>query len=137
MIIKNERPPAWIYDSCIKQFNPPRGTVYSFADTIFNPDGIDIPDHLIVHESVHGEQQKHDELVAKFWWERYLADPQFRVEQEIEHTTSNTNTSAQKSKTKILASEICICSPNLCVRLCTVRAFHIQTPSEEYEHELR
>ena len=84
MIIKNERPPAWIYDACIKQFNPPKGTVYSFATTIFNPDGVDIPDHLIVHESVHGEQQKHDELVAKFWWERYLADPFFRVEQEVE-----------------------------------------------------
>ena len=84
MIIKNERPPSWIYDECIKQFNPPKGTVFSFGSTIFNPDGIDIPDHLIVHESVHGEQQKHDELVAKFWWERYLIDPQFRVEQEIE-----------------------------------------------------
>ena|ERR1035437_2462325 len=84
MIIKNTTPPAWIYDECIKQFNPPKGTVYSFATTIFNPDGVDIPDHLIVHESVHGEQHQHNEEVATVWWRRYLVDPQFRAEQEIE-----------------------------------------------------
>jgi hypothetical protein len=84
MIIKNEKPPAWIYDACIKQFDISKNTVWTFADTIYNPDNADIPIHLIVHETTHAEQQQHNEEVATAWWKRYLADPQFRVEQEIE-----------------------------------------------------
>ena len=113
MKILNQRPPAWIYDACIKQFDPPKGTVFSVADVIYNPDGIDIPDHLIIHENVHGSQQQYDEEVATAW--------------KWKHTTSNTNTSVQKSKTKMLDSEICTCSPNLCVRLCTDSVSHTQT----------
>lgn len=39
---------------------------------------------LIVHEETHGEQQDMHPDVAKIWWERYLHDPEFRVEQEAE-----------------------------------------------------
>ena len=54
------------------------------GDTIYNPSGIEIPDHVMIHERVHCEQQRHSEEGAKEWWEKWLKDPEFRISQEVE-----------------------------------------------------
>ena len=76
------KPP--VFAECQKAFKIPYGTVWTYGNCIYNPDGILIPDHVIAHETVHGGQQKYDDTVAKLWWQRYMADPQFRLEQELE-----------------------------------------------------
>jgi len=84
MKTSNTKPPC--YEDCVKAFGEEAisRAVFTYGSTIFNPGGYDIPDHLAAHESVHGDQQKHDETVAKLWWQRYLADPSFRLDQETE-----------------------------------------------------
>lgn len=55
--------------------------VFTYGDTLYNvPKGYKLPDHLIVHESVHVRQQ----VDPAEWWNRYITEPEFRVEQEIE-----------------------------------------------------
>lgn len=72
--------------------------IFTYADTIYVPSGVALPVHLVVHESVHTRQQfayvhPHEVTVLyrtefmagpNAWWERYIADQKFRVEQEIE-----------------------------------------------------
>lgn len=56
--------------------------VFTWGDTIYNvPEGYEVPTHLEIHESIHWKQQgeKPDE-----WWEKYIKDKEFRMEQELE-----------------------------------------------------
>ena len=65
------------------RFNPPPNTIFAYGDTIYSPATAELPGHLIVHEETHFAQQ----AVAggpEAWWRRYIDDPQFRLEQEIE-----------------------------------------------------
>jgi hypothetical protein len=55
--------------------------VMAYGDTIYNPRGFPIRDDLHVHESVHERQHGDD---PEKWWDRYIADPQFRIGQEAE-----------------------------------------------------
>lgn len=82
MRISAEKPP--IYEEAKKLFNlkEGQGTVFTYGDCVYNPDGIDMPEHLIVHEMEHAKQQEHNDTVAGLWWKRVLADPAFRVDQE-------------------------------------------------------
>lgn len=66
------------------RFNPPRGTVVAYGDTIYAPhlQG-SLPPHLIVHEETHFAQQR-AAGGPEAWWRRYIDDPQFRLEQELE-----------------------------------------------------
>lgn len=61
--------------------HPHDGVIYAYGDTIYNPGGNEIADHMLAHEETHCHQQggNPDE-----WWNRYLLDPYFRVEQEAE-----------------------------------------------------
>lgn len=59
-------------------------TVYTYGANLFNPAGIQIPTDLLVHESVHAKQQEYNDTVAKMWWRKYIEDPEFRLEQEVE-----------------------------------------------------
>ena len=43
----------------------------------------DIPDHILVHEKVHIEQQR-NKWRGLWWWIGYLFDKDFRYEQEIQ-----------------------------------------------------
>ena len=81
MKILNELPP--IYDSLIQAgMNPDlRSTVFTYGDILYNPSGRLIPDYLIKHEEVHSKQQGDNPDV---WWDRYLQDLYFRIEQETE-----------------------------------------------------
>lgn len=82
MKISISKPP--IYDECVKVFDFGQGTVFTYGDVLYNPDNIDIPDHLMAHEECHAEQQVHNEIAAKLWWQKYLADEKFRIDQEVE-----------------------------------------------------
>ena len=81
MKIVNEKPPMLerIFGAGMK---PDTGrVVFTYGDTIYNPSGKDVPSYLIAHESVHAIQQGDD---PEGWWERYLHDAYFRLEQEAE-----------------------------------------------------
>lgn len=58
------------------------GIIFAYGDRVYNPSGNELPDHVIVHESVHFEQQK--ESGPATWWARYLQDNEFRLSQEVE-----------------------------------------------------
>lgn len=58
-----------------------RGVLYCWGDTIFNPDNYPVPPDLIAHETVHSRQQGKD---IEGWWRRYIAEPEFRLAQELE-----------------------------------------------------
>lgn len=83
MKIINERPPIW--DRAIKtfKFHPSLRVVFAWGDVIYNPNNAYMSGDLIMHESVHGLQQK---AIGgpEIWWDRYLVDAKFRLEQEIE-----------------------------------------------------
>lgn len=81
MKIAFERPPNW--DAVIAAFpqaeNAP--VLFCWGETIFNPQRIEIPTFLMVHESVHAARQKDD---PAGWWERYIADAMFRLKEEVQ-----------------------------------------------------
>ena len=80
MKIKNEHPP--IYDKILLAgMQPTDSAIYAYGDTIYNPSGMVIPDHTIVHEETHCRQQDDD---PNSWWDRYLDDGYFRIQQEVE-----------------------------------------------------
>ena len=54
--------------------------IFTYGDKLYNPHKIKIEAHAIIHEEVHVKQQKN----PKEWWDRYLKDKDFRLEQEME-----------------------------------------------------
>jgi len=85
MKILREKPP--IYDNLIKaglRFNP-ETTIFTYGDTIYNPTKVEeLPDNLIAHEETHSKQQLNTEGGPDAWWERYIGDQYFRIDQEAE-----------------------------------------------------
>lgn len=82
--ILRERPP--VYDLIVDKLGePPPTVVYAYRDTIYAP-GLhwkhELPPDLVVHECVHLEQQA--SIGADEWWVRYVDDPMFRLQQEVE-----------------------------------------------------
>lgn len=59
-----------------------RRAVFTYGDTIYNPKGGRITPDLMAHEQVHERQQA--AIGVEVWWGRFLADPSFRLEQELE-----------------------------------------------------
>lgn len=70
-----------------------KGVIFAWGHSIFNPDGVDIPDYLIEHERVHGARQlamanenwgdARFENAIRLWWSMYIIDPKFRLDEEI------------------------------------------------------
>lgn len=56
--------------------------IFTYGDIIYNPNNIEIPDHLLTHEKTHQYQQK--AIGKDLWWDKYLTDSKFRIEQELE-----------------------------------------------------
>jgi len=80
MKIVNEYPP--VYERiCEVIGKPPENALYAYGDTIYNPSGLTIPEDVIAHEEIHELQQGGDPVD---WWNKYLADPEFRLDQELE-----------------------------------------------------
>lgn len=59
-----------------------RTPVFTYGLRIYNPYKCFLPQDLRVHEGTHVEQQ--NVWSASLWWEKYLSDPKFRLEQELE-----------------------------------------------------
>jgi hypothetical protein len=81
--IVKELPP--IYDKILAAFPEVRNhpsVIFTYGDTIYNPGGHYINEELLLHEEAHIEQQA--AMGKDAWWDKYLADPQFRTEQELE-----------------------------------------------------
>ncbi len=79
-IILNQKPP--FYDKIIAAgMKPSETVVYTYGSKLYNPSNAFIREDIKQHEMIHEEQQG-DEPDA--WWDAYLADPEFRVAQELE-----------------------------------------------------
>lgn len=80
MKILNELPP--IYHDVVKAFGPvPDTVVFAYGDTIYNPGNHYLTLDVLAHEEVHERQQAGD---PADWWVKFLADPEFRLDQELE-----------------------------------------------------
>lgn len=77
----HDRPP--IFGEIVKVI--PRaadpGVVFAYHPAVYVPSGRALPPQLVAHERVHLEQQAGD---PAGWWKRYLEDPEFRFEQEMQ-----------------------------------------------------
>jgi len=63
---------------------PNMGAVlFAYGDKLYIPGGFEPPEDLMVHEEVHSQQQEEEGGVEK-WWDRYLEDKYFRIDQEVE-----------------------------------------------------
>lgn len=63
------------------------GAIFTYAPNIYAPrlkEGLELPAHLLIHETIHKQQQEAYEGGAAAWWSRYLTDTNFRAGQEIE-----------------------------------------------------
>ncbi len=60
---------------------PQFDTLFPWAPDIYNPSGLDIPPDIFVHELKHIVQQGKN---PKEWWDKYILDKNFRLEQELE-----------------------------------------------------
>ncbi len=102
MKILIENPP--VYDSIIDHgMRPNERTVYTYGDTLYNPNNLIIPDDLMRHEETHSEQQGND---PDAWWGRYLIDPYFRISQEVEAYANQYDFMCQKIKDRNQRSKI-------------------------------
>ena len=82
MKISNEYPPLFDrIDAYFKIKENRYQPVFCYGDTIYNPFNVKITDDLVTHESVHSVQQGEN---PEAWWDRYLADAEFRLSQEVE-----------------------------------------------------
>lgn len=79
--ISTEKPP--MLDLVEKYFKVDLSrTAFAYGDTIYKQDGV-VLDDLLAHEEIHLTQQSKMVGGAAAWWERYMVDIDFRLEQEI------------------------------------------------------
>lgn len=82
MKVVNEYPPNYADIAAVFNIKAMRGIVFTYGDTIYNPDHGKVSEHLMTHEEVHEKQQA--AMGVKKWWKQYLVDPEFRLSQELE-----------------------------------------------------
>jgi len=63
-----------------KVFNVTPNTIFAYDHKIYSNN--ELPKHLIIHEQVHHKQQ--DRHGLDNWVKRYLEDPKFRLDMEVE-----------------------------------------------------
>lgn len=83
--ISTDFPP--VYDAAIKKFGGAadfnKGIVYTYGDTVHVKKGV-LRDDVEAHETVHVVQQTKYPGGAEAWWKRYMEDPKFCLDQELE-----------------------------------------------------
>lgn len=57
-----------------------KDVLFAWGDRIYYPAGKPVPAELVAHEEVHSQRQGDDPAA---WWRRYIADPAFRLAEEI------------------------------------------------------
>lgn len=58
------------------------GVMFTYGDTIYVPNGADVSPELKAHEGVHFGRQTRAGWSPDKWWDQYLIDPVFRLEEE-------------------------------------------------------
>lgn len=115
-------------------------TIYAYAPNIYNPTAMVIPKALLAHEAVHIVRQGDD---AGGWWEKYIADPEFRLREEIDAHEAEARSILddigwnRKSRKQVSA----ICGerlaaplyeyPNLTKKAATKLIYHLLSTSED------
>jgi hypothetical protein len=79
--IKKELPPNYLDIAKVFTDLDLDNTLFCYGDTIYNPGGKDITPDLEIHEDTHRVQQG---TAPDLWWDKYLTDPLFRLDQEVE-----------------------------------------------------
>lgn len=79
MKFSSEFPPN--IDKIRKVLTPPDTASFCYGDTIHGPHIKDLDSSQLLHEAVHTKQQGDR---PEEWWDRYLAEPAFRLSQELE-----------------------------------------------------
>ncbi len=74
-------PPKHVYEGCKEAFELTGNEIWCYGNTIHNPSGGMLPYAKIAHERTHRDQQGDD---IDGWWELYLEDSDFRLQQELE-----------------------------------------------------
>jgi len=64
-----------------KKFELRENVVFTYGDILYNPSGAEIPPELERHEETHARQQGNN---PRAWWDKYLVDSKFRLQQEVE-----------------------------------------------------
>ncbi len=82
MEILHTRPPN--FDKIFKVFPMASmpGVIFTYAPNIYVPSGHPLSQALLEHERVHLRQQS--AMGVEQWWDKYLIDPEFRYQQELE-----------------------------------------------------
>lgn len=57
--------------------------IFTYGDTVFNPSGGTLSEELVEHENIHILQQQFYTGGPVAWWERYVAEPEFRLQEEL------------------------------------------------------
>lgn len=81
MKIIQSRPPN--FDKIVKVFYGAErpGVIFAYAPNIYSPRDVNAPPDLVAHEMIHIERQ--EKIGVDVWWDRYLADPEFRFNEEL------------------------------------------------------
>ena len=58
-----------------------KGVIFAYAGDIYNPFALPIGPQNVAHEQVHFIQQ--EEMGVDAWWDEYIANPEFRAQQEL------------------------------------------------------
>lgn len=81
--VSTEKPPC--FDNLVVWLGfIPATAIFTYGDTIYNPNNVKLSDQLIVHEQVHMKQQGFNDADAALWWGKFMRDEKFRIDQEAE-----------------------------------------------------
>lgn len=82
------KPPMWDEISKVFQIEG-KPVIFSWGRKIYNPAAVPIRPELLQHEAVHGERQINGQVNGnaeesiREWWHQYLADAEFRLDEEV------------------------------------------------------
>lgn len=74
------KPPIYDYLTGIFPIQGRKGIYFCWSDAIYNPDNVEIPPAIMVHEGVHSVRQGSK---PEDWWIRYCHDKEFRLAEEL------------------------------------------------------
>ena len=60
-----------------------KAIMFCYGDAIYRPCGTPVSPDLIAHETMHSERQAEHPGGIVGWWREYIADPKFRLAEEI------------------------------------------------------
>lgn len=83
MKIVNSIPP--LFEEIDAAFNiRSKPVIFAWGDKIYAPHQQgELPKALLAHEAVHGQRQIAYSGGVEAWWRRYIAEPRFRLDEEI------------------------------------------------------